>query len=203
LRLVPEGWRDTIVKSGSQGPKEVTGAMTFRTPPEDRYFEDYIAGSVHEVGHVTVEQKEMIAFAKRFDPQVFHIDPVKAKESMFGGLIASGWYTASITMRVLVDNYVSHVASLGSPGVDALRCSNLCDPAIRFWYRGLFIHLSFGVTSEQLVEIPFPEDIPESISNWIGRSNCQGRPPQELHLPTLASRFVSRSQGIEFQQKSP
>ncbi|MGO9116822.1 MAG: MaoC family dehydratase [Desulfomonilaceae bacterium] len=95
--------------------------MTFRTPPEDRYFEDYVAGSVHDVGHVTLDQKEMIAFAKRFDPQLFHIDPVKAKKSMFGGLIASGWYTASITMRVLVDHYVSHVASLGSPGVDALR----------------------------------------------------------------------------------
>jgi acyl dehydratase len=95
--------------------------MTFITPPEDRYFEDYTAGSVYDVGHVTVEQKEMIAFAKRFDPQPFHTDPAKAKKSIFGGLIASGWYTASVTMRILVDNYVSHEASLGSPGVDALR----------------------------------------------------------------------------------
>ncbi len=95
--------------------------MTFITPQEDRYFEDYVAGSVHDVGSVTLDQKEMIEFAKRFDPQIFHIDPVQAKESMFGGLIASGWYTACVTMRVLVDNYVSRVASLGSPGVDALR----------------------------------------------------------------------------------
>jgi acyl dehydratase len=95
--------------------------MTFKTLPEDRYFEDYTAGSVHEVGHVTLDQKEMIAFAKRFDPQPFHTDPAKAKKSIFGGLIASGWYTASVTMRILVDNYVSRVASLGSPGVDALR----------------------------------------------------------------------------------
>jgi acyl dehydratase len=96
-------------------------AMTFTTPREDRYFEDYVAGSVHDVGQVTVEQKEMVAFAKRFDPQPFHTDPVKAKKSIFGGLIASGWYTASATMRILVDHYVSGVASLGSPGVDALR----------------------------------------------------------------------------------
>ncbi len=95
--------------------------MSFRTPPEDRYFEDYVAGSVHDVGQVQIRQKEMIDFAKRFDPQPFHIDPQKAEKSVFGGLIASGWYTASITMRVLVDNYVSRVASLGSPGVDALR----------------------------------------------------------------------------------
>ncbi len=95
--------------------------MTFTTPREDRYFEDYVAGAVHDIGQVTVEQKEMVAFAKRFDPQPFHTDPAKAKKSVFGGLIASGWYTASATMRVLVDNYVSGVASLGSPGVDALR----------------------------------------------------------------------------------
>ncbi len=95
--------------------------MTFTKPAEDRYFEDYSAGSVHEFDPVTVEQKEMVAFAKRFDPQPFHIDPVKAKKSIFGGLIASGWYTASVTMRILVDNYVSKVASLGSPGVDTLR----------------------------------------------------------------------------------
>ena len=49
--------------------------MTFRTPLEDRYFEDYVAGSVHDVGHVTLEQREMIAFAKRFDPRLFHIGP--------------------------------------------------------------------------------------------------------------------------------
>ncbi len=69
-------------------------------------------GSVHDVGQVTVEQKEMVAFAKRFDPQPFHTDPAKAKKSIFGGLIASGWYTASVTMRILVDHYVSGVASL-------------------------------------------------------------------------------------------
>jgi len=95
--------------------------MTFTKPVEDRYFEDYFAGSVHEFGPVIVEEKEMVAFAKRFDPQPFHTDPAKAKKSIFEGLIASGWYTASFTMRILVDNYVSKVASLGSPGVDALR----------------------------------------------------------------------------------
>ena len=63
----------------------------------------------------------MIAFARRFDPQPFHTDPVAAKLSVFGGLIASGWYTASLMMRLYVDHYLSHVASLSSPGVDELR----------------------------------------------------------------------------------
>ena len=95
--------------------------MTFTTPVEDRYFEDYVPGSVHEFGSIAVEEAEMINFARRFDPQPFHIDPEAAKQSIFGGLIASGWHTASLAMRLLVDHYISHVASLGSPGVDELR----------------------------------------------------------------------------------
>jgi len=95
--------------------------MTFKIPREDRYFEDYVTGVVHEFGGVEVVEDEMIAFARRFDPQPFHTDPDAAKESVFGGLIASGWFTASLIMRLLVDNYVSRVASLGSPGVDELR----------------------------------------------------------------------------------
>ncbi|MBI4964531.1 MAG: MaoC family dehydratase [Desulfomonile tiedjei] len=95
--------------------------MTFTSPAQNRYFEDYVVGAVHEFGSVTIEEGEIIEFAKRFDPQPFHTDPEKAKESAFGGLIASGWHTASLVMRLLVDHYVSRVASLGSPGVDELR----------------------------------------------------------------------------------
>ena len=95
--------------------------MTFNTPVEDRYFEDYVPGTVHEFGAIAVEEYEIIAFARRFDPQAFHTDPEAARQSVFGGLIASGWHTASLTMRLLVDHYISHVASLGSPGVDELR----------------------------------------------------------------------------------
>ena len=95
--------------------------MTFTTPVEDRYFEDYVPGEVHEFGSIGVKEAEMIDFARRFDPQPFHTDPEKAKKSMFGALIASGWFTASLAMRLKVDHFISHVASLGSPGVDELR----------------------------------------------------------------------------------
>lgn len=94
---------------------------TFGTPNNDRYFEDYKAGSVYEFGPITVEESEMIEFARRFDPQVFHTDPEAARKTGFGGLIASGWHTAAMMMRLLVDNYLSSVASLGSPGIDDLR----------------------------------------------------------------------------------
>jgi len=94
---------------------------TFSIPIENRYFEDYVAGSVHEFGSITVEEKEIIDFAKRFDPQVLHTDPDAAKDTVYGGLIASGWHTAVLMMRLFVDHYLLHVASLGSPGVDELR----------------------------------------------------------------------------------
>ena len=93
----------------------------FSVPIDNRYFEDYITGSVHEFGPIMVEEKEIISFAKRFDPQVLHTDPDAAKDTVFGGLIASGWHTAVLMMRLFVDHYLSHVASLGSPGVDELR----------------------------------------------------------------------------------
>ncbi|CAG0975069.1 itaconyl-CoA hydratase [Anaerolineae bacterium] len=93
----------------------------FSTPIEQRYFEDYVAGAVHEFGNIAVEESQVIEFARRFDPQIFHTDPEAAKATMFGGLIASGWHTAALMMRLFVDNYLSSSASLGSPGVDELR----------------------------------------------------------------------------------
>jgi acyl dehydratase len=95
--------------------------MAFNTPIDDRYFEDYIEGDVHRFGSIKVELDEVIAFARRFDPQSFHVDPDAARLSQFGGLIASGWHTAALTMRLYAEHYLTHVASLASPGVDELR----------------------------------------------------------------------------------
>jgi len=95
--------------------------MAFKTPINDRYFEDYIEGDIHRFGSIPVELDEVIAFAKRFDPQSFHVDPDAAKLTQFGGLIASGWHTAALTMRLYAEHYLTHVASLASPGVDELR----------------------------------------------------------------------------------
>jgi acyl dehydratase len=93
----------------------------FITAIDQRYFEDYIPGESHEFSKITVEAEEVISFAKRFDPQPFHTDPEAGKRSIYGGIIASGWHTAALMMRIFVEHYLSHVASLGSPGVDELR----------------------------------------------------------------------------------
>ena len=93
-----------------------------------RYFEDYALGSTYECGSVSVDEASMIAFAKEFDPQPFHVDPVAARAGPFGGLIASGWHTAGLVMRLIVDNYVSAESSLGAAGLDELRWPNPVRP---------------------------------------------------------------------------
>ena len=88
---------------------------------EDRYFEDYIPGAVFEYGEIRVDEAEIIEFARRFDPQEMHIDPEAAARGRFGGLIASGWHTAAMMMRLVAENFLPKKASLGSPGIDELR----------------------------------------------------------------------------------
>ena len=95
--------------------------VSFAAPADERYFEDYVAGSVYEFGDFTVTEADVVDFAKRFDPQYIHTDPDRAKNGPFKGLIASGWHSGAILCRLMVDHYISHVASLGSPGVDEMR----------------------------------------------------------------------------------
>jgi acyl dehydratase len=84
-----------------------------------RYFEDYTPGLVVDCGSVSLSEADIIAYAKEYDPQPFHIDP--SFDSPYGGLIASGWHTISLVMRQLVDNFISGESSLGAAGVDEVR----------------------------------------------------------------------------------
>jgi acyl dehydratase len=86
----------------------------------DLYFEDFAPGQTIELGTRTVSEEEIVAFAREWDPQPFHVDPEAAKESVFGGLIASGWHTGSIWMRMYVDTVLGSAAR-GSPGIEELR----------------------------------------------------------------------------------
>ncbi|MGE0482657.1 MAG: MaoC family dehydratase [Gammaproteobacteria bacterium] len=96
--------------------------MTATLPPRDqRWFEDYVPGDVHEFGDCVVDERELVDFARRYDPQPFHVDPEAARASQYGGLITSGWHTCSMVMGLMVEHYVSGVAGLGSPGVDEIR----------------------------------------------------------------------------------
>jgi acyl dehydratase len=90
-------------------------------PIKERYFEDYQAGEVLEGGDHLVTREEIVAFASRYDPQPFHLDDAAARDSIYGGLIASGWMTCGVLMRMMVEHVMSPVSSMGSPGIDELR----------------------------------------------------------------------------------
>jgi acyl dehydratase len=86
------------------------------------YFEDLSVGDTDAFGSYEVTSEEVREFAAQYDPQWFHTDPERAaEESMYGGLIASGWHTTAMTMRMLVDGFLSQSAALGARGVDELR----------------------------------------------------------------------------------
>jgi acyl dehydratase len=85
------------------------------------YFEDMAVGATVDLGKRSVSEEEILRFAREFDPQPFHVDPEAAGKSIFGGIIASGWHTCSIMMRLLVDGLLSHSSSLGSPGIEQIR----------------------------------------------------------------------------------
>ena len=97
------------------------GDSDLAVPVEVRYFEDYVPGSVGVFSGIAITDAEIVEFARRYDPQSIHADPVAARAGPFGGLIASGWHTIALVMRVLVERYLSHVAALVSPGIDELR----------------------------------------------------------------------------------
>jgi acyl dehydratase len=85
------------------------------------YFEDYVPGRTVDCGSFTVDEAEIMDFARRYDPQPFHVDRDAAAKGPFGGIIASGWQTTSLMMRNVVEHYLSAETSLGSAGIDELR----------------------------------------------------------------------------------
>jgi acyl dehydratase len=85
------------------------------------WWEDFKVGERSEMGRHTFGADEIVTFARQFDPQPFHTDPQAARESAFGGLIASGWHTCAVGMRLMVDQYIGRTVSLGSPGIEDIR----------------------------------------------------------------------------------
>lgn len=116
-RSAPLHWK------ASPGRDECRGHGTRLGPVIPRYFEDYVPGSTSEHGPIRVDETEVVDFGRRFDPQPFHVDADAAAAGPFGGLIASGWHTCALMMRLLAEEYLSPASSLGSPGIDELRWS--------------------------------------------------------------------------------
>lgn len=109
-----------LAKRIAEGQSRLASAE-FSSRINDRYFEDYVQGAVYQFGEITVSPEEIMNFAKRYDPQDYHTNVETAAKTRVGGLIASGWHTSAMMMRMFCDNFLTKNASLPSPGVDELR----------------------------------------------------------------------------------
>ena len=99
------------------------------------YFEDFPPGEIVEYGDTPVTSEAIVEFAREFDPQPFHLDAEAARETMAGGLIASGWHTAAMLMRMNCDGFLNRAAAQGSPGVEELDWSKPVRPGDRLRVR--------------------------------------------------------------------
>ena len=85
------------------------------------YLDDFARGQRFDLGTFTLTADEIVAFARAYDPQPFHLSEEGGRASPYGGLIASGWHTGSIMMNLLVEHFISPLSSMGSPGLDEVR----------------------------------------------------------------------------------
>lgn len=103
------------------------------------YWEDFRVGETLEMGTHTFTEAEIVAFGRQFDPQPFHIDPQAARAGPYGGLIASGWHTCAIGMRLMCERYLNKAASLGSPGLENIRWLKPVRPGDTITYRRIVL----------------------------------------------------------------
>jgi acyl dehydratase len=139
------------------------------------YFEDLAAGDEFAFGSYEVTEDEMLAFAEQYDPQWFHTEPERAREeSPLGDLAASGWHTAAMTMRMLVDHHFSEAASLGAIGVDELR-----------WPNPTFPGETLSVSSEVLEARPSESKPDRGVVRWDHTTHNQDGEPKLTMKPLV------------------
>jgi acyl dehydratase len=112
------------------------------------WWEDFRVGDSTEMGRHTFTEEDILSFGRQFDPQPFHADPAAAGESVFGGLIASGWHTCAVGMRLMVQNYLRRTVSLGSPGIDNIRWLKPVRPGDTIAYRRIVLESRASATRQ-------------------------------------------------------
>jgi acyl dehydratase len=145
-----------------------------------QYFEDLIVGTRVTSAHYEVTRDEVINFASAYDPQPFHLDDAAAAQTHFGRLSASGWHTAAMTMRMMVDSWQNipseqRVASLGSPGIDELRWAKPVYPGDTLIVESELLEMrrsasrrDMGITkSRQIVRNQNDEVVMSMVSNGL------------------------------------
>ena len=119
------------------------------------YFEDFAPGQVRDMGSHDFAQDEIVAFARQYDPQRFHVDPDAARDTPFGGLIASGWQTCCVLMRKMVDAYIGESRCVGSPGLDSLKWLKPVRPGDRLAFRSTVLEARPSGSRPQLGLVRF------------------------------------------------
>jgi acyl dehydratase len=143
------------------------------------YFDDLEVGETRSFGSYTVTESEVLQFAEQYDPQWFHTDPDRAEaESIYGGLIASGWHTAAMTMRMIVDHHLEDAMALGALGVDNLRWPNPVVP-------GETLSLETEVVETRASESRSDRGIVKTDSTTVNQS---GEPKMEMTSIVLYAR---------------
>jgi len=148
--------------------------------PKDRFLEDFSVGEVARFGRAEVTEAEIVAFASQYDPQPFHLDPAAGAATPYGGLIASGWHTAGLTMRMMVDHIVSR-HGLGSPGIDELRWLKPVRPNDVLTCRATVLEVrpsrskpDRGIVRQQIETL---NQAGEVVLSWIGNGMVRARSP--------------------------
>lgn len=147
----------------------------------DRYLDDFKVGERADLGSFTLSEADIIEFAVRYDPQPFHTDPEAAKESSFGGLVASGWHSVSAAMRLLVESFVPKVSAMGSPGIDELRWTKPVRP-------GVPIHVTY------LVEAVVPSTSKPDRGHIVGY--CEATDPSGEVVMHFRGRGIYRRRPV-------
>jgi len=144
------------------------------------WFEDFTPGWTFENGPRTLTAEEIVAFAREWDPQHFHTDPERARASPFGGLIASGWQTAAVAMRLMCDGYLLETSCVGSPGIDELRFLKPVYPGNPLRFRSTVLDAAASKTKPNRGTVTFRWEVinqnGEVVLSMIGKQLFLRRP---------------------------
>lgn len=149
--------------------------MTNTVTKDRRHFEDLSVGEVISLGQTTVTKEMIFTFAREFDPLPFHLDEKAAKASLLGGLASSGWQTGGLSLRMLVDQFLSKVASCGGLGFTDLK-----------WRKPVMVNDTIGGTAT-IVELRRSAGHPQwgIVTIDFDVRNQKGEPVMTMRLANL------------------
>jgi len=151
------------------------------------YFEDFTPGWTFQNGPRTLTAEEIVAFAREWDPQSYHTDPEAARRSPYGGLIASGWQTAGVAMRLMCDGYLLETSCVGSPGIDELRFVRPVRPGDALRFRSTVLEAAPSRSKPNRGTVTFRWEVvnqdDELVLSMVGRQLFLRR-PAERRPPT-------------------